>query len=567
LVKILDFGLAKAKSEKADDSELTATGQMMGTPDYAAPEQSLDAKHVDIRADVYSLGCTLFYLLTGRPPYSGRTVFEVMKAHHMTPTPDVRVSRPDVPEDLAAVIRQMMAKTPAERFQTPAEAAEALEPFLKPSTEQPKRRSGASRAVPLDLGAAKTAPETRRPERTRGFRKVLLTVVVVDVVLLLGLAAWWAGVFKQKNPDAMLVVDVDQANPEVLVDGDVVPTVWEPGGKRGELRLSPGKHTVQVKKEGFVVYQEEVDLEAEGRGKLTARLERSLSTNVIEPPPSIDLDLESDVRMELLHIPAGKFVMGSPPTEKERSKDEWQHEVTLTKDFYLGKFEVTRAQFGRFVADEDYKTEAERDDKGGEGYDEKSGKVFFGKQYSWRHTGFIQGDAHPVVNVTWNDATAFCKWLTRKTGRAARLPTEAEWEYACRGGSQTVYNRGSRVAVLEQIANVGDEAFRIKYKDAASTQSWDDGYPFTAPGGKFKSNKFGLYDMHGNVREWCADWYGSYPNDAVTDPEGPTDGSTRVIRGGGFFSVPRECRSAARVSREPTARHPGTGFRVAMPAR
>ena len=132
VVKVLDFGLAKATSEGPADKSLTHQGQMLGTPDYIAPEQSLDASKADIRADIYSLGCTLHYLLTGAPPFQGASLYEVLQAHHSMEVMPLNLLRPDVPWELAAVVGKMMAKEPARRYQTPAEVANALKPFYKP---------------------------------------------------------------------------------------------------------------------------------------------------------------------------------------------------------------------------------------------------------------------------------------------------------------------------------------------------------------------------------------------------------------------------------------------------
>ena len=131
-VKILDFGLAKMRSEQPIDRPLTQAGQMLGTPDYIAPEQTLDAQNADIRADIYSLGCTLYQLVTGHPPFEGNTLYAVLQAHHSVEAQPLHAVRPEVPMELAAVVAKMMAKEPGRRYQTPAEVAQALKPFLKP---------------------------------------------------------------------------------------------------------------------------------------------------------------------------------------------------------------------------------------------------------------------------------------------------------------------------------------------------------------------------------------------------------------------------------------------------
>jgi formylglycine-generating enzyme required for sulfatase activity len=185
--------------------------------------------------------------------------------------------------------------------------------------------------------------------------------------------------------------------------------------------------------------------------------------------------------------------------------------------------------------------------------------------------GWKQTDAHPVVNVTWNEAVKFCEWLSRKEKRTYALPTEAEWEYACRAGTRTRYYSGDDEASLKKVANIQDASLKAKldadYAKHYVFQSWDDGYPFTAPVGSFQPNGWGLYDMHGNVWQWCADWYGKdyYGNSPIKDPKGPESGKYRVLRGGSWGTNPRNCRSARRGI-EPGVRRDSNGFRVVLRA-
>jgi formylglycine-generating enzyme required for sulfatase activity len=174
-----------------------------------------------------------------------------------------------------------------------------------------------------------------------------------------------------------------------------------------------------------------------------------------------------------------------------------------------------------------------------------------------------------VVNVSWNDAVKFCEWLSQKEKRTYRLPTEAEWEYACRAGTSTRYWSGDDDASLKGVANVADESLKAKLAaNAPRCEGWDDGQPFTAPVGSFKPNRWGLYDMHGNVRQWCADWYDSsyYRSSPRQGPKGPAAGTRRVWRGGSWLTDARLCRSAYRFGDEPTFRHASFGFRVALDA-
>ena len=195
-----------------------------------------------------------------------------------------------------------------------------------------------------------------------------------------------------------------------------------------------------------------------------------------------------------------------------------QHRVRMTRAFCLGACEVTVGQFRQFAADTGYLTEGEKDGKGGYGVD-ASGQWVQKPEWTWRQPSFGQSDDHPVVQVSWNDAVAFCEWLSHKEGTTYRLPTEAEWEYACRAGSTTTWTvREREHPTLARICLVQRRTRRAALH----------------PVGRKNPNAWDLYDMHGNVFEWCGDWYddGYYKSSPVADPTGPTTGSHRVYRGG-----------------------------------
>jgi formylglycine-generating enzyme required for sulfatase activity len=274
----------------------------------------------------------------------------------------------------------------------------------------------------------------------------------------------------------------------------------------------------------------------------------------------------NSLKMRLALIPAGKFQMGSPNGEEGRRDDETQHAVEITRPFYLGAFPVTRGQFAAFVKDAGYKTEAEADGAGGAGYDAATRSMRVrDATFSWQNTGFKQTDDHPVVDVSWNDAVKFCEWLSKKEGKAYELPTEAEWEYACRAGTTTRYWTGDKDESLKGAANLGDAAFKEQVVGASGApRPWNDGFAFTAPVGSFKANPWGLHDMHGNVWQWCADRYGPYPDKAVKDPAGAKDGAERVLRGGSWIPNPADCRSAFRHHHGPSERDQDWGFRVVL---
>jgi len=273
----------------------------------------------------------------------------------------------------------------------------------------------------------------------------------------------------------------------------------------------------------------------------------------------------NSIRMKLMPIPAGKFVMGSAKDDFDKEDDEEAHGVEITTRFFIGKFEVTVGEFKAFVKDTEYKTEAEKDRKGGRAF---NGKEFIQKpEYNWKNLFFTQSDDEPVIVVSWNDANAFCTWLSKKEGKRYRLPTEAEWEYACRAGTKTRFYNGDKQNDVRAIGNIADASLKVKWADVNWTMSWDDSYPFTSPAGKFEANAFGLHDMVGNAWEWCADWYGKdYPKGPVKDPLGPSEGKLRIARGGAWSTQPKFCRSAFRDWHEPTYRSDCVGFRVVLEA-
>jgi sulfatase modifying factor 1 len=301
-------------------------------------------------------------------------------------------------------------------------------------------------------------------------------------------------------------------------------------------------------------------------------------------PKKITVDLGGGVKMEMTLVPAGEFMMGSGESAEGTAdffnetygqdylsaddvKDEHpQHRVRITKPFYLGAYHVTRGQFQQFVAETHYRTDAEKEEEpGAYGRDIEKTRLRFNAKYSWRKAGFEQTDEHPVVNVSWNDAVAFCAWLSKKEGKIYRLPTEAEWEYACRAGTATRYYSGDDPETLAKVGNVADATFKAKFPDKEWTIKASDGYVFTASVGKFKPNAFGLYDMHGNAWQWCADRYGSeyYAKSSVDDPTGPDSGNHRVFRGGSWAHPPEHAQSAHRGWCSPDHGYDVAGFRVA----
>lgn len=267
--------------------------------------------------------------------------------------------------------------------------------------------------------------------------------------------------------------------------------------------------------------------------------------------------------IQLVHVPEGSFVMGSDESDADALQQEKPaHQVTISRPFYMSIKEITVAQFRIFVESTSYQTEAEK--KGWFSWGNKSLPP-----RSWRYPGFPQTDDQPVVYVTFKDANKFCQWLSRKENVNYRLPTEAEWEYACRAGANTRFSFGTEPISLAKFANIADARYKSTV-EGATTANWDDGHAFAAPVGSYNPNTFRLFDMHGNVREWCSDWFEHdfYRVPPVTNPTGPKlgwrifGGGKRVVRGGGWQSSPTQARAAHRDGLKSNERDNFTGFRV-----
>jgi formylglycine-generating enzyme required for sulfatase activity len=222
------------------------------------------------------------------------------------------------------------------------------------------------------------------------------------------------------------------------------------------------------------------------------------------------VDLGNGLTFDLVWIPPGKFIMGSPDSEAGRQKGETQHHVTLTKGFWMGKYEVTQELWEKVMG---------------------------------KNPSQFKGAKNPVEMVSWDDCREFIGKLNDMTsGGGFRLPTEAEWEYACRAGTTGA-----------------------TYHDVLNSIAWntDNSERTTHPVGKKRANALGLHDMLGNVWEWCQDWLGEYPSETVTDPTGPSSGGDRVFRGGSWFNDASYCRSSARYRDGPGSHWYNLGLRLA----
>jgi len=256
----------------------------------------------------------------------------------------------------------------------------------------------------------------------------------------------------------------------------------------------------------------------------------------LSPGEDGSVTLPGGVPLDFVWIEPGTFMMGSPEDELGRDDDEIQHQVTLTQGYWLGKYEVTQAQY----------------------------EAIMGKNPSK-----FQGTDLPVEQVSWDDAMEFCAKLTEieqeagtlPEGYEYTLPTEAQWEYACRAGTTTALNSGKDLSDAHECPEMDEVGW---YGYDGSNEDAENDLNYTHPVGLKQPNAWGLYDMHGNVWEWCKDWDGSYPSSAVTDPTGPINGWNRMFRGGCWYDYARNCRSAYRYSGNPSTYSIASGFRVAL---
>lgn len=277
------------------------------------------------------------------------------------------------------------------------------------------------------------------------------------------------------------------------------------------------------------------------------------SGSLAEDAPAAELSIPlGPETLRFVRVPSGTFSQGSRSSDPDREADELERRVTIGRAFYAQTTPVTRGQYAAFVAATGYRTEAERGDSGGWGW--TGTELAQRKEFTWRNPGFPQTDEHPVVLVTYADALAFAEWASAKSGRSVRLPTEAEYEYATRAGTSTAWYSGEDAL---SAASIG------WYRSNAG-----DG---TRPVGQRQPNALALYDLSGNVYEWCRDAYAPYEAADVKDPEATTPEAgqplRRVLRGGSWLKDAKKARSAARYRNTPGSRNADNGFRVVVDLR
>ncbi len=502
-VKIVDMGLAKVESKEDDESisMLTAPAAIMGTVDFMSPEQGFSSKNVDARADIYSLGATLFFLLTQKVMFPGYSAFEKLLAHRESPIPSLSNFRVDITPDLEIAFMKMVAKKVEDRYASMAEVVSTLS------------------RLQTEIGENSVATEILA---TNCFEvpSSLELIDIQSVLTNLGkegnnetdkhvggkTLAYISGMLKKTYTSKVLAV-----TGIIVLVLLVLMLLMKPGTNvKEEVKAQIAELAkLKLEEEAKAKQMEMVKLKQEEEAKVK-QMELVKSKAGKEEVADI-VKVAASIEKDLVLIPVGKFMMGSPESEKGRRDNETQHEVTLTKPFYMGKYEVTQEQWESVMGN---------------------------------NLSSNKGAKLPVTDVSWNDCQDFIKKLNASTKGGYRLPTEAEWEYACRAGKTTAYAVGASLTNID--ANIeGGPAGSIK-----------------AVGG-YNPNAFGLYDMHGNVWEWCNDdWKADYPAGSATDPKGPATGTHRVLRGGSFIDFASLARSSDRLNNSPTDRFLNGGFRL-----
>ncbi len=341
----------------------------------------------------------------------------------------------------------------------------------------------------------------------------------------------------EKGRSVSLFVDLSKKAPEVRMPakgrlyvetdpGDAQVKILNIGPRFYDgIELDPGRYQLEISASGYETKSFWVELGAGEDKRIDIGLE-SKSSPVVSGGGA-GTKLRNDFGMEFVYIPPGSFEMGSPSNEPERFDNEKQHQVTLTNGFYMQTTEVTQGQWESVMG---------------------SNPSYFKNC----------GRNCPVEQVSWEDVQEFVRKLNGRDGKNSyRLPTEAEWEYAARAGTTTPFAFGDCLSTGQANYDGNNPMPGCSKGEYRQT---------TVPADSFSPNKWGLYNMHGNVWEWCQDWYGDYPSGSVTDPKGPGSSSARVFRGGSWGSLAGYCRSALRNYRVPSNRHGHVGFRlVALP--
>ncbi|MEK6258069.1 MAG: SUMF1/EgtB/PvdO family nonheme iron enzyme [Planctomycetota bacterium] len=553
-IKVLDLGLARFQAEVPTSHEaspvITRSGMMFGTPEYMSPEQAVNASTADQRSDIYSLGCTLYFLLTGRPVLAGQTFLETVMAHQLQSLPSLAASRADVPAELEQIFRRMTARNAEQRYASMRDVREALRAI---PDDRLSRVPSAAVLKPLA-----TEHASQHAGSTEWFAPLQAAVEGKDATVLMTNFDAPSKDRKRLSPRSRFVEWSKQNRPLSVAMAAVIGCLLIAGGvwwwtQPGDQTSNTGKSNASSPTASLPKVPRPQPLSCPADTALVQQRQREWAEYLGTEPT-----IKNNIGMTLCLIPPGEFTMGTsdaefnahpewnvPQYEITRMRNELPaHRVQLTNAFWIGQTEVTVSQFRRFVDAEHYVTETEKT----EGYGVENNRWILRQGFSWQNVGeaTVEGN-HPASNITWNDAVAFCDWLSRHDSRESgqavryRLPTEAEWEFACRAGTDTPWYFGSDMAAVSSYGIfAGNSAGRLQ------------------PVGRKLENSFRLFDVSGNQAEWCQDWFAPYGGIDAINPTGPLSGQERVQRGGNFGDQPPKLRSASRQSRTPSSPQHGS---------
>jgi formylglycine-generating enzyme required for sulfatase activity/serine/threonine protein kinase len=520
-LRVTDFGIgglaaAQAARETRQPTRsrqelLTEAVRGAYTPLYASPEQMIRRKGepADPRDDVHALGVIWYQLLTGdlglmSVPSDWREQVEErgLEAELVRLLASCIAPRAEKRPGSAAVLAERL------RAGQPAPAAVADAPPSPPSP--PTALGGAGGAPPV--AHAPGSPRREAPDD--------LAAQLASALRAVEQAHAEARRLAERQHDYAAAEQELARVPEHLRDKALLASLTERRDRAAQLDQEVRQAVREMRLVGLrpkVAALLELQPQREDLRRLLERLPKERQAGEV-----VAVSLGGGIDLRFAWCPPGTFLMGSPPSEQERSDDETQHRVTLTKGFWLAVTAVTQAQWQAVMGS---------------------------------NPSHFKGDDRPVEQVSWDDCQDFCRKLAERTGKTFRLPSEAEWEYACRAGTTTPFHNGCTLST-EQANYDGNHTYGPGKKGVYRHQ--------TTPVGSFPANAWGLFEMHGNVYEWCADWYGPYQTGDVKDPKGRNYGTTRVLRGGSWGYHPGFCRSAYRCWNAPGSRNNSIGCRLVV---
>lgn len=598
--KVIDFGIAKTFIDSAYNEEeeiqstphqvKTQTGFYIGKPGYGSPEQFRQIsgiKKVDVRTDIFSFGIVLYEMITGLELFNKSSMTAYLLSLVIYAEKGFKsIELSLVPDEIKRIISHCIAYHPQERY----ESFDQLRQDLVALLDNDDRVAQHEERIEYRTQRLKSG------KRSTGYLVPIIGIVFVAIVLFLGINGHWFTTEKPGISDSPLLSTVnsptDPGNIPALTPtmnivneptlsekqleevedllvklGDAERNKWftTPEDKSvyavGQkiLEISPDHQTVKEAYQRIIDYYQEKGIEyflradfSRAKGFFSKGLLMAENDSILNKFATLAQNMTDSYGrktvsgIQLLLIPSGDFIMGSPLSEEGRYPDEGpQHRISLDP-FYLATTEVTNAQYNYFCKSSNNAIPPE-------------------PEPAWTGMGnyFTAFPHHPVVNVSWFDAQACARFY------GLRLPTEAEWEYVARERSNKgPFAWGSATKPPPRFCNVADMALK-KWRGltmALIFEGYDDSFTFTAPAGSFSANAFGIFNMAGNVSEWCNDWYDGeyYGASPQRNPLGPANGKKKIVRGGSFISNPRYTRLAFRQNELPQKTYYNYGFRMAF---